>query len=439
MSFELGKEDGKADLIFTACLRIHLLIAIIIFVLAETVGLWFLNTQMSFPEGRMYAVNVTYQMSILCCFCSITQTPYNAAVIAYERMSFYAYYGIVEALLKLAILFLLTSLPFDKLISYAILHFMVVLLMLSVLITFVHKKLSGIKLVRVKDLSLYKYLLSFSGWTFFGSLSQLMESQGLNIIINIFYGVTINAAVGVANQVRGVIGQFVGGFQQALNPQLVMSQAGGSKERQIELIIKSSKFSYFIMIALAFPLMLQMDYILNFWLGVVPPYTTQICYLVIFVQLMECLASPLYTTIFAIGNIKTYQLIVCLLRTLSLILGIVVCKIGLEPFYIYIVPCLVAVILLIYRLFFVRNAIKLSARYFFKNVLLPVGVCTALPITAAVLWKYFVNIELNFLIWLIESIIMFLITCVVIWFLGLNTVERSSFIKVIQNKIIHKQ
>lgn len=438
LSYERGKTEGNVALVFSACLHIHLLIGAVIFVLAETVGLWFLNTQMIFPDGRMLAVNVTYQMAILCCVCNIIQTPYNASIITYERMSFYAYFGIIEALLKLGILFLLTLLPFDKLISYSVFHFIVVVIMLIVMIIFVQRRLTDIRLVKVLEKETYKYFFSFSGWTFFGSLAQLMESQGLNIIINIFYGVTINAAVGVANQVRGLLAQFVGGFQQALNPQLVMSQAVGSKERQFDLIFKSSKFSYFIMITLTFPLIIQLDFILKFWLDIVPPYTAQICCLVIIVQLVECLASPLYTTIFAIGNIKTYQLVVCLLRSFSLIFGIVVCKIGLEPYYIYIGPCFVALILLLYRLVFVRDAIRLSIRNYCKSVLFPVGVCTIIPVSAICVLRFYVPIELNFLIWLIEAIIIFIITCSIIWLLGLNIDERHSLVKIARNKLIHQ-
>lgn len=435
LSFERGKNDGRTPELFSACLHVHFVIGCAIVLLAETIGLWFINTQMNFPEGRMMAVNVTYQMAILCCFCSIYQTPYDAAVIAYERMSFYAYYGIIEALLKLGILFLLPILPYDKLIAYSVLHFGVVGFMLLFLVTYVHKKLTNISIVKVKDKSLYKYLLSFSGWTFFGSLGQLMESQGLNIIINIFYGVALNAAVGIANQVRGMIAQFVNGFQQALNPQLVMSHAEGSKDRQFDLIYKSSKFSYYILIALAFPVFVNLDYLLNFWLGEVPNYTTEICYFVIGVQIIECLASPLYTTIFAVGNIKTYQIVVFIFRALSLLFGLAICYASIEPYYVFLAPCIVALILLVYRLLFVHKSIHLSIMVFFKAVLWPVCRCTLLSLALVIAIKHFINWELNFGLWMIESVIVFILTCAVIWILGIDKNERASLITLVANRL----
>ena len=196
LSFELGIPDDNVGRIFSACFNIHLWLAVLIVILAETIGLWFLNAKLNFPEGHMTAVNWVYQLSILSCVLNIVRVPYNAAIIAYEKMSFYAYIGIIEGILKLAIVFMLAYSPCDKLVYYAFLMMLVIAVVTLAYYAYCRKNFSEIRYSRVSDKALYKRLLNFSGWTLFGSVANMARNQGVTFIVNIFYGVTVNAAIG---------------------------------------------------------------------------------------------------------------------------------------------------------------------------------------------------------------------------------------------------
>lgn len=437
ISYELGRADGDVPKMFSACLHVHMFAAFLVLALAETVGLWFLNTQMVFPEGRLPAVNIIYQIAIFTCAISISLTPYTSALIAYERMSFYAYYGIVDAALKLAVVFALTWVAYDKLILYGWLQFGVVLIMSAALVSYCHRNIAGVRFKQIADKGIYRYLLSFSGWTLFGSIAGMMETQGLNMLVNIFYGVAVNAAVGVSNQVRNAVNQFVTGFQQALNPQLVMSQSGGDKARQLDLIFKSSKFSFLIFYMLGFPLIVRLDAVLQLWLGTVPPYTCEIVVLAIIVQLFDCLSSPLYTTIFAVGRIKGYQLTVSAMRMASVAAAFVICECAMPPYTIYVVPCLVALALVVYRLRFVSHSIGMPIGAYAKSVLRPVAgvlLATLLPLCV---FRSLATADVAVWVTLVEIAVSATLNMAVISFIGFNASERRMMVGLVKKKLNH--
>lgn len=438
LSYELGKEDGNVSKVFSACLYIHVCMAFILFILAETVGLWFLNAKMQFPSDRVFAANVVYQISIASAMMGMVRVPYDAAIIAWERMSYYAYISIVEGGMKLLIAFLITMTACDRLIVYSVLHMGVILIIITVLVIYCHcflDRQKRLRLVKVRDVRLYKYLLSFTGWTLFGSAASVGETQGLNIFINMFFGVTINAAVGVANQTKAALQQFVTGFQAALNPQLVKVEAGADRERQLDLIYKSSRFTFYILLIITMPVMANLGYLLYIWLGVVPPYTEQVTNLIIIVALFECLSSPLYTTIFAIGNIRLYQICVALLRSVSIVLGYVICRYGAAPYYVYIVPVIISVILLLYRIYFVKDKIGLTVRAYGKNVLLPIFMILILGVVPIILYKENSFYKLDFLLWSVESCVFAAYLTVIIWHFGIEMQERRTIHNMIKTRL----
>lgn len=434
LSYELGKPDGDVKTIFSACLKIHIFLALIILVLAETIGLWFLNAKMNFPEGRMVAVNWIYQFSVLACIIGIIKVPYNAAIIAYERMSFYAYSSIVEVIAKLVIVYLLVIIPFDKLIVYALLILGISVFMQGWYMLYC-RRLSGIKYVKVKDKGLYKQLLSFSGWALFGSVANMGYQQGVNIIINLFYGVTLNAAVGIANQVNHAINQFATSFQQALNPQLVQSEASKNRDRQMDLIFKSSKFSYLIMACLAFPLILNLNEVLALWLGKFPEHTEAICEIIILGALLETLSGPLWVSIFATGKIKYYQIIVSTILLLNLPFSYIGGRFGMAPEGMYVIRLALFVLALITRLIFLKKYIGLQILKFINKVIVPTASITViLFITYFVVYKY--NIEAtNFVQLLYQSIIAFAFVSLLSFFIGLTRNERSVIIDKVKSYI----
>ena len=435
LSYELAKEDGNVPKIFSACLYIHASIAFFIFILAETIGLWFLNVKMQFPSDRIFAANVVYQISIISAMIGIVRVPYNAAVIAWERMSYYAYISIFEGGMKLLIAFLITTTTYDRLIVYSILHMGVILIVFTALIMYCHYFQNRLKLEKVRDMQLYKYLLSFTGWTLFGSAAVVGETQGLNVFINMFFGVTINAAVGVSNQIKGILQQFVSGFQMAFNPQLVKLEAEADREHQFDLIYKSSKFSFYILLITAIPVTANLSFLLHIWLGVIPPYTEPITNLIIIVALFECLSYPLYTTIFAIGDIRFYQIYIALLRSVSIILGYIICQYGAKPYYVYIVPVIISVLLLLYRIYFVKDKIGLTFKAYGKNVFLPIFKVLIFGVVPIILYKENPLCRLNFILWLVESSVFIIYITIIIYYLGIETQERKTIYNMIMNRL----
>ena len=434
LSYELGKESPQIKEVFSSCFRLHLILSVIFLIIAETIGLWFVNTQLVIPEGRLYAANWVYQFSVITCVANIIRCPLNATLISYERMGIYAYIGILEAILKLAVAFLLYVSPVDKLISYAILMFVSLFIVLVVNTIYTLKKLPEIKLVKVPDKKIMKDVVNFSKWTIFGSLANVGMEQGLSIIVNFFYGVIGNAAVGVANLVNSHIVGFVNNFQVALNPQLTKNEAGKDRERQYNLIHKSAKFSYLIMLFLAVPIILNLDYILYIWLGDYPPHTTSICMFVILGVLIETLSGPLWVSIFATGKIRTYQIVISLVLLMNVPLAFIVGELGLPPAAVYAIRASIFIIALTVRLIYLKRLIELNILQFVKKVIYPITL-VSLPLFALIFAKHQYLPNTNFISFMIESAAIVLVEIGLIGWLGLNKSERTFISKTILKKI----
>ena len=278
-----------------------------------------------------------------------------------------------------------------------------------------------------------KDVINFSKWSIFGSLANVCKEQGLSIIVNIFYGVAGNAAVGVANQVNSHISGFVNNFQVALNPQLTKNEANNDRQRQYNLIYKSAKFSYFIMLFLAVPIVLNLDYLLYLWLGNYPPHTTSICLFIILGVLIETLSGPLWVSIFATGNIKTYQLVISSILLLNIPLAYIVGKMGLHPAYVFAARSAIFIFALIVRLVFLKKMINLKVTEFVKNVIIPITI-VSIPLFAIIFAKYNFMPETTFLSFLIESFVVIIIETVLIALLGLSKSERGFISRTILKK-----
>lgn len=434
LSYELGKESPNIKEVFTSCFRLHLILSVLFLIVAETIGLWFVNTQLVIPAGRLYAANWVYQFSVITCVISIIRCPLNAALISYERMGIYAYIGILEALLKLAVAYLLYISTADKLISYAILTFISMFIVLIINTIYTLRKLPEIKLVKVPDRKIMRDVVDFSKWTIFGSLANVGMEQGLSIIINFFYGVVGNAAVGVANQVNSHIVGFVNNFQVALNPQLTKNEAGKDRERQYNLIHKSAKFSFFIMLFLAVPIVINLDYILYIWLGNYPPHTTSICMFVILGVLIETLSGPLWVSIFATGKIRVYQIVISIILLMNVPLAYAVGKLGLPPAAVYAIRASIFIVALTVRLLYLKRLIDLNLLQFAKKVLYPIAL-VSIPLFVLIILKHQYLPNTNFLSFMIESILIVIIEIGLIGWLGLNKSERAFISKTILKKI----
>jgi O-antigen/teichoic acid export membrane protein len=429
ISFELGKTDGDVSKVFSACFNVHLLLALLVVVLGETIGLWFLNTQLVIPEDRMGVARIVYQFAIFSTFFSIVLVPFNASIIAYERFSFYAYSSILEGALKLIVAISLLYISFDKLIVYSLLNFLVVIVLLLVVAWYVFRRIKTISFVKVHDKSFYKYIFNFTGWTIFGSCANIVQSQGLNILINMFYGVVLNAAVGVSSQVQHLFNKISGALQQSLNPQLVKAEAGTNKKRQLELICRSSKFTFAILLVCALPIMTHLDIILKLWLGTVPEYTSQITVFVIVSLMLESLSSPLYTTVYAIGKIKKYQIVISGIKILTILIAFIIAKCGSNPSAIYIAPCIISVIALCYRLRFLSKSIDRIESIFIKQVILPLTLGLIIGIIPCFVIRY-LSYEISIPLLFVHLFLEFVYSCTVIFFVSLSASERQGILQM---------
>lgn len=436
LSFELGKDENNVSVVFSSCLSIHVILGFVVVIITEILGVWFLNSKMTIPPERMMAANVVLQFAIFSTFLNIVRVPYEATIIAHEKMSFYAYFCIAESVLKLCVAIAISYFSGDKLQLFAFLHFIVVLILLGVISLVCHKIYRFVSFKFTYNKGYYKYLLGFSGWTLLGSCAVVLETQGLNMVINVFYGVVVNATVGISNQVKSVIQQFVSGFQIALNPQLVMAESKGDKVRQYDLISKSSKYSYFIIFVLAIPIIFNLQSLLVLWLGEIPEYTATITSLVITAAMIESISAPLYTTIYAVGDIKKYQISVSIIKCLTILVGYIVSLLGVSPVVIFIIPCIVSMILLIYRLWYLKKRISISIRDYAKRVLKPIMNVVILGMLPILLKAYFRFEASDIFIVLLTTICVGIYTFIIIAVIGMTSNERQRIINIVKSKIV---
>jgi O-antigen/teichoic acid export membrane protein len=373
LAFEIGrKDDIKLKQTFNATLNIHLGIGVLILVLAETVGLWFVNYKLNVPIEKMNAINWVYQFSILTFLVGVVQVPYNALIIARERMNIYAIFSIVEVFLKLLILYLLVASPFEKLITYAVLIFCVTLLIASVYKFYCKRNFNESKYQFYFEKQLYSTLVSYSGWNLFGNLAAVAKGQGINILLNLFFGTILNAAYGITMQVQGAVNVFVTNFQMAVNPQIIKNYAIGNTKQSLKLIFQSAKFSYFLMFLIACPVIFNIDFILKIWLKNPPEYTSVFVVLSLINILIDSISGPLMTGAQATGNIKWYQIVVGTFLFLNLPLAYFGLKIYDKPELIFMISIVISIIALLFRLLFLKVLIDLSIIMFFNKVILKI-------------------------------------------------------------------
>ena len=390
LNFELGKNDTvQARKIFSISLNIHILIALFVLLLSETVGLWLLNTTIQYPESKEVAVQITYQLSILTTCVNIVRTPYNAAIIAHEKMSFYAYFSIIEAVLRLAIVFILIDIDNHRLIMYGLLLCIVTMIINVCYYVYCKRTFEICHYKNYQEKSLYVQLLNFSSWSLFGGVANMGASQGLNILLNIFFGVTVNAAMGIANQVNAAVSSFVSSFQTAFNPQIVKSYAAGDMGYFIRLILTTSKYSYLLLFVIALPIYICCPEVLSIWLTEVPDYAVPFCRLMLIFSLLDALQGPLWFSVQATGKIKTYQILMSFMILSNVPIAYICLKLGYSPNSVLAIRCMVNFATLFVRLWYLRRLYSFPVIEFVKEVIFRI-----LPITLiAYLISYITIVE----------------------------------------------
>lgn len=331
LAIELGRGNLiKLKNVFCATLTIHILIAIIIFVLAETLGLWFITTQLVIPTERMLAAHWVYQLAILSAIISIIYVPYYATIIAHEQMNIYAYVSIIDVLLRLLIVFLLTWSSFDKLKLYALLIFFVVLIISNIYRIYCKRKYEECAYHFEWNKELYKEIATFSSWSLLSNLSWILTTQGSNILINIFFGPIANAAQAIAIQVNSAVSSFAGNFHLAIKPQIFKSYAKKDNVRMLFLVMQGAKYSFFILYFLILPVILETDFILSIWLKKVPYNTVIFVQLILIYTLIQSFDAVFVIVLQAVGRLKENAIWAFCLSSCALIVAYVLFKMGCQ-------------------------------------------------------------------------------------------------------------
>ena len=436
LSFEIGKNnEAGVNRIFNVSLFAHAGIAVFVFVVMEIVGVWYLNTHMNIPAERMDAANWVLQCSIFTTLFTIVQVPYNAIIISKEQMGIYAYISILEVVLKLLVVYMLAIGNFDKLKLYSVLKMVDTIGIIMIYRLYCTRKYKEAKFKFIKDWNLLKQIVGFASWNMLGELAWVFTGQGVNIILNSFFGPVVNAARGLAEQVNGAVNRFVANFQTAVNPQLIKNYASDQLGEMKTLLFRSTRFSYYLLLALSLPIILKMDFILHLWLKEVPDYTTGFCQLVLVSSLVSTLSNLLAQVARAYGKIRNYQIIVSIFLFLNFPLSYIVLKFGGSPLSTMFVNIGINAMLLFVRLRLTNRMIQMTYGSFIRNVLFPVIIVTAVALV----------IPLTIYFMLDNSIISFIIVCLVsfvsvgvsTYALGMNANERLYILAAI-SKIITK-
>lgn len=373
LNFELVRGDAnQLRSVFSTSLQIHALIALAIIVLSETVGLWFLNEKLVIPEARMNAAMWVYQCSILSCAVSIMSTPYNAVIVAHEKMSAFAYISILDVSLKLLVVYLLVVLPFDKLIILSILNLLVQLFIRYIYTLYCHRHFPESYFQFRFNKTLFKEMFGFAGWSFWGNLAAILYTQGLNMMLNIFFGPIVNAARGIAVQVQSAVQQFVGGFQTALNPQITKNYASNNLPQMHSLMFRSARFSFLLLFFLSLPVLIETNFILTLWLKTVPDDAVIFTQIMICISLIYTTANPCIIANQATGKVKIYQMVVGGILLLILPISYVVLKLGAPAYSVFIVHFCIESVAQFSRMYMLRKLIHLPLWQYMKNIYIPI-------------------------------------------------------------------
>jgi len=380
ITFGLGRGDSVEKLrrVFSTSVGIQIALSLLIILIGETVGVWFLNTKMSIPPDRLYAANWVLQCSLLTFCVNLINVPYNASIIAHERMTAYAYVCVLDAILKLSICFLIIISPVDRLISYAILMLCETILIRLIYGFYCGRNFPECRLVLKVDKGLVKEMSGFAGWSFLTNSVSILNNYGINLLVNIFFGVSVNAARGIANQASGAVSQYVGNFTSAIDPQITKSYAAGQKDEMFTLICRGAKFSYFMLLFFAIPVILEARFILDFWLEEVPDHAVIFVQLIMLTSLSGIWGNTGYTACMATGNIKQYAIWISLVGGLAFPLTWVAYSMGFPAESAYIVYLVVYFGVDVTRLLIMKGLLGFPIMMFVRKTFVPIILTTLL-------------------------------------------------------------
>lgn len=436
LTVALGRGDEKRlKEIFSACLTMHLFIALFTLLVGETVGLWFVNNKLVIEPSRMFACNIVYQLSLFSMFLGIMQAPYSATVISHERMSAFAYMSIFDVVMKLVIIYLLLWFDGDKLILYSSFYFLVGLTTMMIYRIYCLRNFSECGWKFGFDKQLYKDIFNYIGWNAIGTLAFILNGQGVSVMLNMFFGTIVNTARGIAMNVCGHLSQFVGNFQTAVNPQTMKYYASGNVAQMNRLVMNNAKYSSYLLMIVCLPVFIETRYILQLWLGQVPQYTVEFIRITICQMMVSAIDTPIGIGIHAYGKMRLPNITSSLIYLSALPLSYVAMSLGASPVVAYIIVCSVYLGALVCDLWILNKYSGFNVGEYVRRVILH-GVCMV-ALCAVLPGIVHFSLDAGLLRFIVVCVVSVLSSCLVVYYLGLSSSMRKKVTSKVR-KMIHK-
>lgn len=435
LTYSLGERDiQRVRDIFSASLLILLFLSIGIALIAETLGLWYINNELNIPKERIVAANWVYQFSIITFILEVITVPYNSILTAYENFKAFAYFDILNTLLTLILVISLPYIPFDSLIYYG-LGILIIAVFIRYLYSYYCKKNYEASHFRiVKNRNLFKNLFLFSFYSFFGNMGSVIGEGGINIVINLFFGVSLNATRGISTQVSNAVGGFIRSFTTALNPQITKNYAEKNIERYTSLVFHSAKYSFFLLTLFLIPVMINVKYILSLWLINIPPYSEIFIQLMLIQSLIHILFNPITTIINATGNIKTFQIGTFIILISNIGFIYLIYKIGYPAYSGIIIQCITTFIQLLFSIVIMEKTTQISALLFIRKIVIYCFIIFLICFSNAYIFKYYI-IDINQIHPIFSILYSTISTFIIIFYTGLDYEKRKILYQIIINKI----
>ena len=436
ITYALGKENTLLQRqTFSSILFLYAILVLIVLFLAETIGLFIINKYLTIPEERLWAANIVYQSSIISCVISFFQVPFYSAIIAYEKMGFYAYVSISETIFRLMLVVLINYITFDKLQIYAI--FMSLVQLVTFLLYFVYGIFKCNCVLSIKyEKEILKSMSNFCGWNIFGAVSGVLSTQGINMLLNVYFGPACNAARGISVIVNNAVTQLSSGFQQAANPQITKLYAKANFDGLFKLITINSKISFILMSFIVIPFIIEMPFVLKIWLGTYPKESVLFCKIVLLQSLFLSLDRPFITGIYATGEMKIANLTSGLLYLMVFPISFLLLENGAESYAVFIVALLMQPFILLIDIMILKKFTKYEVGVFFSSVFVRCMIVFGLSFIISTISTH--NLNIGFLRLFISIIVSFITTTILCLVIGLSTEERNEIKRVIINNILKK-
>lgn len=433
LTFQIGRNDQKRlEDVFAVSFTIHVLLAILVLILGETVGLWFVENKLNIVPGRLPVAVFVYHLSLLAAIIGIMQTPFNASLIAHEKMGIYAYIGIFDVIMKLVIVLLLLIVNVDKLKMYAIFYFLVSLATTAFYFFYCHHSFKECRLSLRLEGKLCGEMFGYMGWNSLGAVSCTLNGQGITVLLNVFFGTVVNAARGLAYSVSNIVYQFVYNFQTAMKPQIIKDYASGDLSDMHKLIINSAKYSSYLMYVIGLPLFIEIDTVLHLWLVHVPPYTSIFARFTLIQLMIQAIDIPIGTGIHAVGKMKLPNLATTIIYIMILPMSYFAIKLGSSPTIVYLIILVVYPLVLLCDILILRYYTHFPIKLFIWEACLKTTFFVILSAIVPVAVSYFM--EAGMLRLLCVAMISFVISSSLIYYKGIDCSTR----RLVKNYVIRK-